>query len=1322
MSASSVPIGMRIAGRFELVSVIGSGGMGTVYRARDLTGDFVALKIQHAAPPHDRRDDRFLREARLLSELRHPGIVSYLLHGTAADGRGFLAMEWLDGEDLARTLRRTGGVPPKQALELLSVVAETLEFAHARGVLHRDVKPENIFICRSGLTKLLDFGIARRIESEHLTQTGTVIGTLEYMSPEQLRASRSIGAASDMYSLGCVLYQCLCGSPPFTGDTAAAIMARTLFEEPEPLATRRPDLPAELCALVHRLLSKEASARPATVSDVLKRLAAEVADRLPPAELRVQPVQQISQSHMTHGERRLVSAVLASGPRAEAVSDEKTQPLAADWQRSETAELAIPIAAHNYPGVRISALPNGWLLAVFDPVGQVGLMDQIVSAGLLAQEMAQHRPTSQVAISVCRQGGTEQQMVGPVVAACSQLLQRLNERAGAGAAPSGVWLDATSEEFLSSRFVIEKTEHGSRLLSARTTPNPVQRFLGKQLPCVGRESELSMLEMWRSICVDDSTARAVLLTAPPGVGKTRVVQEFLSRQKARGEPLLLLHAACDPLSEDSPYGALQKALRLHSDVQAGTRSDVQQQRLWEVIGRNLPADEKQRVVEFIGELSGVYFPAQRSPQLQAARHDPKLMSDQLAQALSDYLRAECRVQPVILVLEDLHFCDALTLAAIGSLLTELKDERLFVLAAGRPEVQEKSPRLWTSSASNLLHLQPLGKKPCARMAQQLLAGKAETDVIERVVQLADGNPLFLEELMRAVLGGHGSSLPVTVLAVLQQRIQQQPADARRTLRAASIFGDTLWSGGVAELLGVSAEMATNWLHFLCQAEIIERRRHSRFANETEYAFRHALMHEAVYQMVTEEDRVIGHGHAARFLIRAGENDAFVIAAHHEKAKDFAAAGAAYVRAAEQCCGQYDLVGTKKGAGRALELDVQGELRGVACSLMAQGLYWGTEWSSVPQWASQALELCVPGSIALCRALSVSIMFAVMHGRHEHIGALVGRFLSTEPDPSAIIAYVEAGNFMVLMFVMVGQRQLVEALVSRMKHVVAQTPSGSHAAAMVSFGQGTFLHLLAPQPWQAEQLLNEAYVSFQKTGDTRNAVLASCLLALAKREIGHFEDGEQLLKTALQAAERLKGSVVPTVLMHVALLLQCSDVDAHHQEAEAAAQVVSQSFEVNAVYVALAQGILSWCKLRRARVQGAAESSAKELISEALSLAERACHALTPTPTMQAVVLPLYLDVLCASGQQDKAVEQAERLVTLYQSLENVGYLEPIGRLAAAAAFRAAGREDAGHACEQAAHQHALQRAAAAPSEQARHRFLSLPENVRALQFGSSLTP
>ena len=211
-------IGDVIADRYEVLEVVGAGGMSSVYKAHDqLLERNVALKVLHARFGDDAEYvERFRREARAVAQLSHPNIVTVIDRGEA-DGHQFIVFEFIDGENLKELVERTGPLPVRRAVELALAIAEGLCFAHEHGIVHRDVKPQNVLLNGDGEAKVTDFGIARSLDVEHgVTQTGTVLGTSNYLSPEQA-TGQPVTPATDIYSLGVVLYELLTGDVPFSG-------------------------------------------------------------------------------------------------------------------------------------------------------------------------------------------------------------------------------------------------------------------------------------------------------------------------------------------------------------------------------------------------------------------------------------------------------------------------------------------------------------------------------------------------------------------------------------------------------------------------------------------------------------------------------------------------------------------------------------------------------------------------------------------------------------------------------------------------------------------------------------------------------------------------------------------------------------------------------------------------------------------------------------------------------------------------------------------------------------------------------------------------
>lgn len=257
-------IGTEIAG-FRIESVLGQGGMGTVYVAEQSSPTRkVVLKLLR---PELSRDEafrrRFVHESEAAASTEHPNIVPIYAAGEA-DGLLYIAMRYVDGDDLRERIGRDGPLPADRAIEIVSQVAAALDAAHARGLVHRDVKPSNILLDASGNAYLSDFGLIKRSEVDTgLTQTGQFMGSIEYCAPEQIRGDEVDGRA-DVYSLGCVLFEAISGRPPFRRDTEVATLYAHLEQDPPALSSVAPDLPRDLDGVVARALAKDPSERQAT--------------------------------------------------------------------------------------------------------------------------------------------------------------------------------------------------------------------------------------------------------------------------------------------------------------------------------------------------------------------------------------------------------------------------------------------------------------------------------------------------------------------------------------------------------------------------------------------------------------------------------------------------------------------------------------------------------------------------------------------------------------------------------------------------------------------------------------------------------------------------------------------------------------------------------------------------------------------------------------------------------------------------------------------------------------------------------------------------
>jgi eukaryotic-like serine/threonine-protein kinase len=264
--------GEVIAGRFEILELIGKGGMSSVFKAHDrLLDRIVAIKVLH---PHFTEDEeyveRFRREARSVAQLSHPNIVTVIDRGEDA-GRQYIVFEYVEGENLKQLLERTGPMSVHEALDMALQMARALSFAHGRGLIHRDVKPQNVLLNAEGQAKMTDFGIARSVDVQGVTITGTVLGTSEYIAPEQARGQQ-VDAQTDVYSLGVVLYELLTGNVPYDGDNFVTVALRHVNEPVPSVLERRPDAPPRLALAVEQAMAKSPGERYESMDELVGEL------------------------------------------------------------------------------------------------------------------------------------------------------------------------------------------------------------------------------------------------------------------------------------------------------------------------------------------------------------------------------------------------------------------------------------------------------------------------------------------------------------------------------------------------------------------------------------------------------------------------------------------------------------------------------------------------------------------------------------------------------------------------------------------------------------------------------------------------------------------------------------------------------------------------------------------------------------------------------------------------------------------------------------------------------------------------------------------
>lgn len=1304
-----VAIGALIDQRFLLTEFVAEGGMSTVFRARDLQrSETVAIKILRG---HDTATlQRFQREARVLHELTHPNIVRYVAHGVTADGAPYLAMEWLSGEDLAARLSR-GPLAVSEVIELGAAIAGALHFAHRQGVIHRDIKPGNVFLVegKASLVRLLDFGIARPFSADSATRTGTILGTPDYMAPEQVRGGREVDARSDLFSLGCVLYECLAGRPPFASEQMMGVFAKILFEPAPEIATLRRDVPSPLRLLLNRLLDKERERRPVSAESVLLELLAmpQVADETDAQAQR--SGERSAHAALTTHEQRLLSVVIAAG-RPINLIDAPT--LSASMERdlmSAAAGLGAPF------GARIESLPDGTLLALLSD--QPTAFDQARQAARLALRLRERcrklfagdAQSQGVRIAVCTGRGDWQQGIldTGAIERSLNLLSTMTATEAGNEAP--IVLDEVTRGLLDGRFLTRD----NLLLAERSANEATLALPARQTPFFGRERELDLLLTLLGDSIEEERARAVVLVGDAGLGKSRLCVEFLRRAQLRHEHLGLWSAHGDLLSTASPFGMLAQSVRRALTLREDESNAATQ--LVEYVHSRVPAAEQGRVLAFLRELLGIPLPAGEptaaGPALLAARLDPQLMGDQIRRAVLDLLEGESTRQPVVWVLEDLQWSDQPTVRLIDMALRRLAERPFFVLALARPNVHEIFPRLWEGRDVQEIRLSSLPRRASEKISRAVLGPTAPSELVAGVVERAAGNPFFLEELLRAAEAGVLHEVPETVLALVQSRVERLPPDARRVLRAACIFGMVFWRGGVARLLGdsVSAPQLSHWLQQLTQAELINQRPTSHIVGDEEYAFAHTLVREAAHAMLTEQDRALGHHLAAEYLQDSGELDAAALAEHWERSDKPERAIAGYVRAAWQALEGNDLDVVIRHAERAIACGATHDALGEIWAVQAEAYMWRGDHESALKCGNEALTLLPQRSTRWYQVIGVLAIAAGRHSNSYELQRLCDLLREQGEAGECSDAYIIAATRTTMQLFVVGDYPRAIALFKVLQPFM-EAPAGDRAPATAAM-----MHMLrgseAAIGWQYDQVplhFERAGDLFEAIGDLRNACSQRLDAAIFLLDTADYPKSEVLLRQVIEISDRLGFHRLSSVA-HRAL---ASLLRRTHRPEECIASA-QRAIDLSGVTGDLrvsgsAQVVLAQLYLSRGELVHASDHIEKALVN------------LNKIPRYLARALAVQSRICVLRGDLAGALRSSAQGYAILQALTRLGTDEVLVRSAYAEVLERLGEEAAAQDVLRSGRERLLEQAAAMSDAAVRERFLGQSEFAEFLRRTASL--
>ena len=1274
----------RIAGRFEVEDDPrrARGASGVIERALDLdTGRHVAIKILTAKNPGVA--SRFVAEQEMLAKLSHPGIVEHVAHGTTAEGRLYMAMEWLEGEDLASRLAR-GPLSVDDTLALAQRIASALGEVHRHDFIHRDVKPANIFLPgrRASAAKLLDFGAARG--AVRLTSENAFVGTVGYLAPEQARGDKNLTPAVDVFSLGIVLFECFTGFSAYSGTNAIALLAKVALEPPPRLREERPDLPEVLDLFLAQMMAMSPSDR------FENGTAAELAllDLWGPTGARSASTER----SLGRGERALSSVVMAgAGDSQRTESGERDTVLNLRVELTPSVEATIAGL-----GGRSEHLRDGALLVSVPSSARADADERAISAARIALSLRAALPDAPIALATAMSeiavASTNEELIDRAAA----LLETVRTRRR-----GGVGVDALTADLLGPRFEVEEVagveggvEGGLELHGERTRRGQTTSIAWLS----GRADELATLdEAWDAVS-RDRAARAVLLTGPPGIGKSRLVVELVARTALRAPGVRAWVAHGNPLL-GHPFELLAQLVRHATGIRPADDAPKRRAKIEKRLVARVASEDAPRVLTSLVALVGAP-PVEEDPDGPARDTRPDGVPDEaIREGFEDWLRAEAATGPLLIVVDDAHLSDPPSLGVLLTLARPTTALPLLVLAVGRNGLSGSE-----RESTQVIKLTGLSREASKELAIALVdpeRGASVDESVDEIVELANGNPLFLEQLARAASKGE-TALPAMLVAMAQARVTELDPEARRVLRAASVFGRTFLPAAVAALLGAGLEdgledaseedggaLVVRWLPALVAEGLLVRSEDA----DPAYAFVTELLRDAAYEMLTNRDLLLGHELAARWLAERSDTDAVVLAEHWGRSGDVARAATALRDAAAQALEGDDLDRVIELTGRAIEAGAEGVLLGELSLIEADARGWRGDVEGSATSARRAMAHLTLGSERWFAAVGATVRADAIRADSEGSIAMTESLVAFDPAPHQRIPLVIALSQSAESVLSVGAYALAGRVEEKILAIEASLRSVEpYVAAWIHSARASFAHHRGDTVELKDELA-EAASAMSTVGDLRGEARQRINLANAYIDLGCVADAERELNAAIEIAEDLRlARLAAGARQNLAVVsMRRGDLD----------RAVELLRDAEHRFASIGDRRL----LGGTRLSLAEAHRAMGRFDEAIAFASDAARMLEGAPPNRAGALAELSMAMLDAGRREEALRVANEAFALFESLGQLESREELVMLARAKALHACGEAKESRAAVRHAIARLEERAAKIRDPLWRERFL-----------------
>lgn len=814
----------------------------------------------------------------------------------------------------------------------------------------------------------------------------------------------------------------------------------------------------------------------------------------------------------------------------------------------------------------------------------------VARAVLQARALGLYGPALQVTATVASGRAAHTDACAQAQAYSEGLPERLIDGLRDDDGAAHIRVDDATAALVGARMQLDHDTCGPVIMAERGDLQ-IPTLLGRTTPMCGRKRELTSLLATVDECVDERVARAILVVAPPGMGKSRLLREFWTHLGRRPEAVEVWVAKGDPVCADSPLGSLAQALRWTANIWEYEPKERQRAKLGARIARSVASERVDSLCAFASELIQVPVPSPGDQHLRTARTDARLMSERIRRACAELLDADTRRGPVIFILEDVHWSDLATVNFLNQALHDLADRPFMVLALGRPEIQHRFPELWAEHDVLEMRLRPLSTRAAERLVRSVLDDSIDDEQMARLVRRADGSALYLEELVRSAASDQWE-LPETVVGMFQARLAELPASARRALRAASIFGDRFWRSGVAALLTAAPEdggadehrVGTSrpddarpddiqpagqaldvdeCLRVLCASEFITLTQRAVDGQEAEFWFRHDFIRQAAYGLETDVERLVGHRRAGRFLARYRAAEDRVIAEHLERGEALEEAVPYFVAAAESASNAGDFEVAVALAHRAASCGPDEPTLGQIRAVQTEAHIWLQELSDAALVGEQALGLLEPG----CRLwYEVAETVSWAQTRLGRIDALAGRAALMSGGPSArhdqqgwLILAASLSRWLLID----GRNELAGNLLSEVERAIGDIDTSEltrDPAVRARVHAARALYLTVIDKNLADGL-REAELSahyYEQAGDVCRACMRHISTSYVQIELGLYADAVALLRPTIDTARALGLEyLVDSAMQNISIALVHLGASA---EARELATRAAQSFE------------------------------------------------------------------------------------------------------------------------------------------------------------------